>query len=164
MAFRRRRPSLAVWQLRLRDRRRRAQLTAGVLLLLVVAAYEVRLHRVRAEPATQSPAADPVAEIADAAGAEVGPGGRSGDGLGPDERAVAIAPPLAVPPLAPGDRVEVVAVGLDAAGQPRATAIGDPVRITAVDDTAIVLAVPSSMVGPILAAQAAGPIETVRLP
>ncbi|MEM9134541.1 MAG: hypothetical protein AAF962_00625 [Actinomycetota bacterium] len=163
-----RRPSLAVWQLRLRDRRRRARLATAVLILLVVAAAEVRLahHRSTAAPSATAP----VARIATdtEVGASVGSGVDSStvptDGLGPDERAVAISPPLAVPALGPGDRVELVTVGLDSTGRARAETLGRPVRVIEVADDAIVLAVPMAMVTSLLAAQATGPIEAVRLP
>ncbi len=175
-----RRPSLAVWQLRLRDRRRRARLGTALVLVLVVVAAEVRLERSRAGSATVSeatpvaeitgdgPGPDPGAPTADGGsdGDEVGPDGEEvgPDGLATSERAVAISSPLAVPTLSPGDRVEIVTIGLDATGQARADTVGDPMRVIGVDDDAIVLAVPTALVEPLLAAQAAGPIEAVRLP
>ena len=165
-----RRPRLAVWQLRLRDRRRRAQLVTVVLILLVVAAAEVRLARYRLASPTATSGPAPVARIAAEGDAEAGSehdgaaATPSVDTLGPDERAVAISPPLAVPALGPGDLVEIVAVGLDPTGQARAEILGRPVRVIEVGDDAIVLALPETMVTPLLAAQAAGPIEAVRLP
>lgn len=80
------------------------------------------------------------------------------------ERAVAVTPPAAVPALEQGDLVDVVAIGLGADGVTTATDVASVVRVVGVDDRAVVLAVPAEVVRPLLAAQAAGPLELVRRP
>ena len=114
-------------------------------------------------------ALEPVAAGEVLRAAQLGSRGRAG--LRPDERAVAVSPPTAPLPLAPGDVVELVAVsaagsGVDGAGGGgvavnRVAATG---RVLAVDDDAITVALPSEVAVDVVGHQARGSIELLLTP
>ena len=77
---------------------------------------------------------------------------------------MALVVPLAVPPLEPGDRVELVAVAIDAVGDVDARIVSPPVRVLSVGADAIVVAVPAAVVSTVIGHQAGGAIEIVAVP
>ena len=85
-------------------------------------------------------------------------------GLGPDERAVSIRPPLAVPAVAPDDVVEIVAVEAAGAGGATSHTVTGDARILAVDDGSVTVAVPTEVAPELLARQATGVLEIVVTP
>lgn len=80
-------------------------------------------------------------------------------GLRPGERAVALAAPAALPPMEPGDEVELVAVTVDELGSVVAEPLAAPGRVLAVDDGAVTVALPAADAVIALRHQASGPIE-----
>jgi hypothetical protein len=87
-----------------------------------------------------------------------------GLGLAPDERAVAVARPLAVPPLVTGQRVELVAVVAGGPAGAIAHRLDAAGRVLAVDPDSITIAVPAEAAPLIVEYQAAGSIELVGTP
>ncbi len=87
--------------------------------------------------------------------------------LRPDERAIAIPLPLAPPPLAAGQIIEMIGLtpGLTLGDQVlvERQSLG-PGRVVAVDDVAITLAVPRAAVGRIIEIVATGSVEVVITP
>ena len=136
----------------------------------VVAAGDVRFERHPIELIPESVASDPLGRTVVASmfigEVVVDPrlGSTGGLGLAPDERAVAVVRPLAVPPLAAGQLVELVAVvasGPAGAAASRLDAVG---RVVAVDAESITVAVPAEVAPLIIEYQAAGSIEIVGTP
>ncbi len=82
-------------------------------------------------------------------------------GLGPDERALAITRPLALPPVEVGDVVELVALTVGDDGAAVAHRIKPAVRVLALDDEAITVAVAADTAPQVLGYQATGSIEIV---
>lgn len=170
MVLQKKRPTLASWQIRARSRLRRNRLATAAIIAVVVAGAEWRLaRRVAESPGPATPSAEmrpdptesmpPVAAIdAELAG---GAGART---VGPTERVIAISRPTAAPPLMSGDRVELVSITIDDRGLPTAISLGPPLRILELDESKVVLVVPPTMAGPILAAQATGSLEMVLVP
>lgn len=82
-------------------------------------------------------------------------------GLRPGERAVALAAPAALPPIEPGDEVELVAVAVDELGAVEAQPLGATGRVLAVGDDAVTVALPAADAVAALRHQAEGPIELI---
>ena len=82
-------------------------------------------------------------------------------GLAPGERAVALVAPVALPPVEPGDEVELVAVWVDGGGAVTAEPVGGPARVLALGDGAVTVALSSADAVAVLRHQAEGPIEIV---
>lgn len=80
-------------------------------------------------------------------------------GLRPGERAVALAAPAALPPIEPGDEVELVAVAVDELGDVVAEPLATAGRVVAVGDGAVTVALPAADAVTALRHQAEGPIE-----
>lgn len=168
---RRRRTTLAAWQIRARARHRRHRATTLGLVLALVVVIGMQWRAARPPDVDVGPESGPPSAPTAAAphGAdrpvEGGPGRHDepdGATIGAGERVLAIARPAAAPPLAPGDRVEIISIALDANDRPVATTLGPPMRVVSADDPgAIVLAVPGASVGRLLAAQATGPLDVV---
>ncbi len=114
-----------------------------------------------------SPAGEPVLAPADdpddhpAPAAPAAPSSQAAGRLGlrPGERAVALAAPAALPPIEPGDEVELVAVAVDELGAVVAEPLPAPGRVLAVDDEAVTVALPAADAVVALRHQADGPIE-----
>ncbi|MEZ5409657.1 MAG: hypothetical protein R2761_16635 [Acidimicrobiales bacterium] len=77
----------------------------------------------------------------------------------PGERAVALAAPAALPPIEPGDDVELVAVAIDELGAVVAEPLVATGRVVAVGDGAVTVALPAADAVTALRHQAAGSIE-----
>ncbi len=86
------------------------------------------------------------------------------DGLSHDQRAVAIATPLAPLPLEVGDQIELVGVAADAQGVVRVETLTPAVVVLAVSPQAIVVAVPASSAPRVIEYQASGVVEMVAVP
>lgn len=87
------------------------------------------------------------------------------DRLAPDERVVAIAAPLAMPPLVPGDVIVLFAVALTDGGlRVAAEPLGIEAEVLAVEGATITIIVPGDAVPSVFVAQARGTIELARLP
>lgn len=83
----------------------------------------------------------------------------------PGQRAVALIRPLALPPLVPGDRVELVSVTVDAMGSAAGQFVGTrPVTVLTIASDTITVAVPADDVIALLEHQARGTIEVVAVP
>ncbi|MDH4365299.1 MAG: hypothetical protein OEY70_14590 [Acidimicrobiia bacterium] len=80
-------------------------------------------------------------------------------GLRPGERAVALAVPAALPPVEPGDEVELVAVAVDNRGTVAAEPLAAMGRVLAVGDNAVTVALPAADAVTALRHQAEGPME-----
>jgi hypothetical protein len=94
---------------------------------------------------------------------EVGPGA-GWRGLDADQRALAIASPLAPLPLEVGDKIELVGVAADGQGGVLTELLTGPVEVLAVSTDAIVVAVPATAAPDIIELQAAGAIEILVVP
>ncbi len=81
-----------------------------------------------------------------------------------DERALAIAAPLAPLPLEAGDRVELVGVAADSHGVVRAEPLTPPILVLSVSPQAIVVAVPAPTAARVIEYQASGVVEMVAVP
>jgi hypothetical protein len=92
----------------------------------------------------------------------LGPG--RGLGLDPGEVAVAVPRPLAVPPLAAGDLVQLVAVTAGGPTGASASLLDPLARVIDAGDESITLAVPAEAAPAVIEHQAAGTIEVVLTP
>ncbi|MCP3991316.1 MAG: hypothetical protein GY724_19730 [Actinomycetia bacterium] len=86
------------------------------------------------------------------------------DGLTSDQRAVAIATPLAPLPLEVGDQIELVGVAADREGVIRVETLTPTVVVLAVSPQAIVVAVPALSAPRVIEYQASGVVEMVAVP
>lgn len=175
-------PVPPIERLRLRLRRRRRHRAAAVVLALVAGALtgagwsgtgplSAVLVPVRAL-AGHRPSASAVPGEADerapapampAAPTAPAPSSSAAQRLGlrPGERAVALAAPAALPPIEPGDEVELVAVAVDELGAVVAEPLVATGRVVAVGDDAVTVALPAADAVAALRHQARGPIELV---
>jgi len=79
--------------------------------------------------------------------------------VGPEERAVAIAVPLAPLALEPGDTVDLIAVRADGTGGVVTEVLGEPVRVLAVSDRAVTVVASTVTATQIISFQAIGSVE-----
>lgn len=104
-------------------------------------------------PAPAAPAAAPPSAASSPAAGRLG--------LRPGERAVALVAPAALPPVEPGDEVELVAVTVDDLGAVVAEPLATPGRVLAVGDDAVTVALPAADAVVALRHQAEGPVEVL---
>ncbi|MCP4221859.1 MAG: hypothetical protein GY773_00770 [Actinomycetia bacterium] len=84
--------------------------------------------------------------------------------LSADERALAIAAPLAPLPLEAGDRIELVGVAADSQGVVRAEPLTPVVVVLSVSPEVIVVAIPTLTAPRVIEYQALGVVEMVAVP
>lgn len=168
-------PVPPIVRLRQRLRRRRRHRAAGAALALVVGALagagwagsgplSAALAPVKAlagAEAAAEPTPMPDGDPTPVPAAPTAPSSQAAGRLGlrPGERAVALAAPAALPPVEPGDEVELVAVAVDELGAVTAEPLAGPGRVLAVGDGAVTVALPASDAVTALRRQAEGPIE-----
>ena len=134
-----------------------------------IADHDVTLRTFPASAVVGEAAPDPIGRTVSApiyAGEPVidvrlGAGGRFG--LADGQVAVGVVPPLAPIPIAEGDIVALLAVGLDPLGDAVAEPLGRA-RVVAVDDRAVTVAVADDLAPAVLEAQAVGTVEITLTP